>query len=38
VIDAELSRENHGSIPATAIVRKLKPFDAKTNLQTKLNW
>ncbi|MCI63927.1 hypothetical protein A2U01_0085184, partial [Trifolium medium] len=30
VIDAELSREDHGSIPTTAIGRRLKLLDAGT--------
>jgi hypothetical protein len=38
VIDAELGRENHGSIPATAIERGLEPLNVKTtDPQTKLN-
>ncbi|MCI59830.1 hypothetical protein A2U01_0081085 [Trifolium medium] len=39
VIDAELDRDNNGSIfPATAIRRRLKPLDARTDLRTRLNW
>jgi hypothetical protein len=35
MIDAELDRENHGSI-IVAIKRNLKPPDARTDLQTRL--
>ncbi|MCI66908.1 hypothetical protein A2U01_0088166, partial [Trifolium medium] len=38
VIVAELGRENHGSIPATAIGRGLEPLDARTDPRTILNW
>ncbi|PNX76826.1 ethylene-responsive transcription factor abr1-like protein [Trifolium pratense] len=42
VIDAELDREGHSSIPATVIGRVLKPLDAKTDPRTRLecssNW
>ncbi|MCI23947.1 hypothetical protein A2U01_0045130, partial [Trifolium medium] len=38
VIGAELGREDHGSIPATAIGRRLKPLDARTDPRTRLNW
>jgi hypothetical protein len=38
VIDVELGRKNHGSIPATTIERRLEPFDIRTDLRTKLNW
>jgi hypothetical protein len=31
VIDAELCREDHGSIPTTAIERGLEPLNARTN-------
>jgi hypothetical protein len=31
VIDAELDRDDRGSIPATAIGRRLKPLDARTD-------
>jgi hypothetical protein len=31
VIDAEIGRDDHGSIPATAIERRLKQFDIKTD-------
>ena len=31
MIDVGLGRENHSSIPATAIRRGLKPLDARTN-------
>ncbi|MCI45825.1 hypothetical protein A2U01_0067064, partial [Trifolium medium] len=31
VIDAELGREDHGSIPATAIGRRLEPLDVRTD-------
>jgi hypothetical protein len=31
VIDAELGREDHGSILATVIRRGLKPLDTKTD-------
>jgi hypothetical protein len=31
VIDAELGREDHGSIPATAIGRGLEPLGVKTD-------
>jgi YbbR domain-containing protein len=31
VIDAELNREDYGSIPATAIGRELKPLDVRTD-------
>jgi hypothetical protein len=30
VIDVELSREDHGLVPATAIGRGLEPLDART--------
>ncbi|MCI21744.1 hypothetical protein A2U01_0042914, partial [Trifolium medium] len=36
VIDAELGREDHGSIPATAIGRGQKPLDVRTDLRTRL--
>jgi hypothetical protein len=32
VIIAELGREDYGSIPATAIGRRLKPLDDRTDL------
>jgi hypothetical protein len=38
VIDAELDREDHGSIFATAIGRRLKPLDIKIDPRTRLNW
>jgi hypothetical protein len=38
VIDAEFGRENHSLIPATAIGMRLKPFDVRTDPQTRLNW
>ncbi|MCI58347.1 hypothetical protein A2U01_0079602, partial [Trifolium medium] len=31
MIDVELGREDHSSIPATAIGRGLKPLDARTD-------
>jgi hypothetical protein len=31
VIDAELGREDHGSIPATTIGRGLEPLDVRTD-------
>jgi hypothetical protein len=31
VIDAELGKEDHSSIPTTAIERELEPFDDRTN-------
>jgi hypothetical protein len=39
VIDVELGKEDHNSIPATviAIGRRLKLFDARTDSQTRLN-
>jgi hypothetical protein len=37
VIDAEFDRKDHDSIPATAIGRRLKPLDVRTDLQTRLN-
>jgi hypothetical protein len=37
-IDAELGRENHGLIPTIAIKRRMKPLDARTDPQTRLNW
>jgi hypothetical protein len=36
VIDAEMSRNNHSSISATAIERGLEIPDAKNNSQTRL--
>jgi hypothetical protein len=33
VIDAEVGRKNHGSIPAFAIGRELKLLDAITDLE-----
>jgi hypothetical protein len=38
VIGAELDREDHGSIPVTAIGRGLESLDAKTDPRTRLNW
>jgi hypothetical protein len=38
VIDVKFGRDDHGSIPTTAIERRLKPFDVRTDPQTKLNW
>jgi hypothetical protein len=38
MIDAEFDRENHSLIHAIAIGRGLKPLDARTDLQTGLNW
>jgi hypothetical protein len=38
VIDAELGRRDHGSIPAAAIGRGLEPLDVRTDTQTRLNW
>jgi hypothetical protein len=38
VIDAELGREDHSSIPATAIGRGLEPLDAITDPRTRFNW
>jgi hypothetical protein len=38
VIDAELDREDHVSIPATAIGRGLKSLYVKTDLRIRLNW
>jgi hypothetical protein len=38
VIDTELDKEDHSSIPATVIGRGLEPLDGKTNLRTRLNW
>jgi hypothetical protein len=35
VIDVELSRKDHGSIPAAAIGREPKPLDVRTDLQTR---
>ncbi|MCH97209.1 RNA polymerase subunit beta, partial [Trifolium medium] len=37
VVDAGLGREEHGSIPATAIGRGLEPLDSRTDLQTRLD-
>ncbi|MCI83039.1 hypothetical protein A2U01_0104314, partial [Trifolium medium] len=37
VIDADIGREDHGSIPATAIGRRLEPLDARTDIRTRLN-
>jgi hypothetical protein len=34
VIDIELSREDHGSIPATAIKRGLKPLMSELTLKS----
>jgi hypothetical protein len=38
VINAEFGREDHGSIPTTAIGRGLKPLDAIIDLLIGLNW
>jgi hypothetical protein len=38
VIDAELDREDHGSILITTIKRRLKPLDVRTDPQTRLNY
>jgi hypothetical protein len=38
VIDVELGREDYDWIPAAAIERRLKSFDARTDLRIKLNW
>ncbi|GAU24899.1 hypothetical protein TSUD_116240 [Trifolium subterraneum] len=38
VIDAELGREDHSSIPATAIGRGLKPFDVRIDTRIRLSW
>jgi hypothetical protein len=38
VNDIKFSRGDHGSIPATAIGRWLKPLDARTDPQTRLKW
>jgi hypothetical protein len=38
MIVVELGRENHGSIPATAIGRGLESLDARIDLQTRFNW
>jgi hypothetical protein len=38
VIDAELGRKDHGSIPATAIERRLESLDDKTDPRIRLNW
>ncbi|KAK2367615.1 hypothetical protein QL285_080880 [Trifolium repens] len=37
VIDAELGMEDHSSIPATAIRKRLKPLDVRTELRTRLD-
>jgi hypothetical protein len=37
VIVTELGRENHSSISTTLIGKDLKPFDIKTDAQTKLD-
>jgi hypothetical protein len=37
VIGAELGREDHGSIPATTIGKRLKPLDGRTDLRTRFN-
>jgi hypothetical protein len=36
VIDAEFGREDHSSIPAAAIRRRLKSLDVRTDPRTKL--
>jgi hypothetical protein len=38
MIDAEIGREDRGSIPATAIGRGLEPLDARTDPRTRINW
>jgi hypothetical protein len=38
MIDIEFGREDHGSIPATAIRRGLKPLNVRTDPQTTFNW
>jgi hypothetical protein len=38
VIDAELGRDDHSSIPATAIGRELESLDVIIDLRTILNW
>jgi hypothetical protein len=38
MISAELCREDHGSIPTTAIGRRLEPLDARIDPRTRLNW
>jgi hypothetical protein len=38
VIGAKFGREDHGSIPTTAIGRRLKPLDDRIDPQTRLNW
>jgi hypothetical protein len=38
VIGAELGREDHGSIPATATGRGLELLDIRTDPRTRLNW
>jgi hypothetical protein len=37
VIEAKFSRDDHGSIAATAIRRRMKPLDVKTDPRTKFN-
>jgi hypothetical protein len=37
-IGTEFGRDDHGSIPATAIERGLEPLDVRTNLQTRFIW
>jgi hypothetical protein len=37
VIDAEVDKNDHSSISATAIERRLKPFNAITNSQIRFN-
>jgi hypothetical protein len=37
VISAKFGREDHGSIPTTAIRRGLKSLDVRTDLKTRLN-
>jgi hypothetical protein len=38
IIDAEFGRENHGSIPATAIEIGLESLDVRTDPQIRFNW
>jgi hypothetical protein len=38
VIDTELGREDHGSIPTIVIESGLEPLDVRTDLRTRLNW
>jgi hypothetical protein len=38
VINAEFGREDHGSIPTTAIGRGFKPLDAIIDPRIGLNW